>query len=99
MERPHDGIVYREWVYYTTVDGHVVVADLDAEAAKDAAGAAAKVASADAVMSTSVDLGSAERGRLAADLLLKRIDRPNRRPRTLAVEPHLVVRDSSEVVA
>jgi hypothetical protein len=28
VERPHDGIVYREWVYYTTVDGHVVVADL-----------------------------------------------------------------------
>jgi LacI family transcriptional regulator len=48
---------------------------------------------------TSVDLGSAERGRLAADLLLKRIDRPNRRPRTIRVEPRLVVRDSSEVVA
>jgi LacI family transcriptional regulator, galactose operon repressor len=48
---------------------------------------------------TSVDLGSAERGRLAADLLLKRIDRPNRRPRTLVVEPQLVVRNSSEVAA
>jgi LacI family transcriptional regulator len=44
---------------------------------------------------TSVDLGSAERGRLAAELLLKRIDRPNRRPRTLGVEPRLVVRAST----
>jgi len=46
---------------------------------------------------TSVDLGSAERGRLAADLLLRRIDHPNRRPRTLGVEPRLVVRASSQV--
>jgi LacI family transcriptional regulator len=44
---------------------------------------------------TSVDLGSAERGRLAAELLLKRIEHPNRRPRTLGVEPRLVVRASS----
>jgi LacI family transcriptional regulator len=48
---------------------------------------------------TSVDIGSAERGRLAAELLLKRIDQPNRRPRTLGVEPHLVVRNSSEAAA
>jgi LacI family transcriptional regulator, galactose operon repressor len=48
---------------------------------------------------TSVDIGSAERGRLAADLLLERIARPNRRPRTLDVEPRLVVRASSEVAA
>jgi LacI family transcriptional regulator len=48
---------------------------------------------------TSVDLGSAERGRLAAELLLKRIEHPNRRPRTLVVEPRLVVRASSGGVA
>jgi LacI family transcriptional regulator len=48
---------------------------------------------------TSVNLGSAERGRLAAELLLKRIERPNRRPRTLGVEPRLVVRASSEAAA
>jgi LacI family transcriptional regulator len=44
---------------------------------------------------TSVDLGGAERARLAAELLLARIERPGRRPRTLAVEPRLVVRESS----
>ncbi|MGZ4387940.1 MAG: LacI family DNA-binding transcriptional regulator [Gaiellaceae bacterium] len=43
---------------------------------------------------TSVDLGSAERARLAAELLLKRIERPRRRPQLLAVEPRLVVRAS-----
>jgi LacI family transcriptional regulator, galactose operon repressor len=46
---------------------------------------------------TSVDLGSAERARLAAELLLKRIEHPGRRPRTLGVEPRLVVRASSGV--
>lgn len=44
---------------------------------------------------TSVDLGSAERARLAAELLLKRIERPRRRAQILAVEPRLVVRASS----
>ncbi len=44
---------------------------------------------------TTVDLGSAERARLAADLLLKRIESPSRRRRNLAVEPRLVVRVSS----
>jgi LacI family transcriptional regulator len=44
---------------------------------------------------TSVDLGSVERAQLAAELLLKRIDHPLRRPRTLGVEPRLVVRASS----
>ena len=44
---------------------------------------------------TSVDLGSAERGRLAAELLLERIDHPTRRPRAAGVEPRLVVRASS----
>jgi LacI family transcriptional regulator len=44
---------------------------------------------------TSVDLGSSERARIAAELLLKRIERPTRRPRQLGVEPRLVVRDSS----
>jgi LacI family transcriptional regulator len=43
---------------------------------------------------TSVDLGSYERARIAAELLLKRIERPGRRPQQLGVEPRLVVRDS-----
>jgi LacI family transcriptional regulator len=43
---------------------------------------------------TSVDLGSSERARIAAELLLKRIERPSRRPRTLGIEPRLIVRDS-----
>ena len=44
---------------------------------------------------TTVDPGSAERARMAAELLLKRIERPGRRPRVLGVEPRLVVRASS----
>jgi LacI family transcriptional regulator len=44
---------------------------------------------------SSVDLGGAERARLATELLLARIARPGRRPRTLGVEPRLVVRESS----
>jgi LacI family transcriptional regulator len=44
---------------------------------------------------TTVDLGGAERARLATELLLARIARPGRRPRTLGVEPRLVVRESS----
>jgi LacI family transcriptional regulator, galactose operon repressor len=44
---------------------------------------------------TSVDLGSAERGKIAAELLLERIDHPTRRPRVASVEPRLVVRASS----
>jgi LacI family transcriptional regulator len=46
---------------------------------------------------TSVDLGSAERARLAAELLLERIEDPNpdREPRVVGVEPRLVVRASS----
>lgn len=44
---------------------------------------------------TSVDLGGAERARIAAELLLARIDQPKRRTRALAVEPRLVVRESS----
>jgi LacI family transcriptional regulator len=43
---------------------------------------------------TTVDLGSAERARIAAELLLARIEQPNRRPRNLGVEPKLVVRES-----
>jgi LacI family transcriptional regulator len=46
---------------------------------------------------TSVDLGGAERARLAAELLLARIEHPKRKVRTLAVEPRLVVRESSGV--
>lgn len=44
---------------------------------------------------TTIDLGSAERARIAAELLVKRIERPGRRPRTVRVEPRLVVRASS----
>jgi LacI family transcriptional regulator len=44
---------------------------------------------------TSVDLGGAERARMAAELLLARIEQPKRRVRTHAVEPKLVVRESS----
>jgi LacI family transcriptional regulator len=44
---------------------------------------------------TSVDLGSGERARLAAQLLLKRIKHPNRKPERVRVEPRLVVRESS----
>jgi len=44
---------------------------------------------------TSIDLGSAERARMAADLLLKRIERPSRGVRVLGVEPRLVARASS----
>jgi LacI family transcriptional regulator len=43
---------------------------------------------------TSIDLGSHERARIAAELLLKRIEHPNRKPRTVGVEPRLVVRAS-----
>lgn len=45
---------------------------------------------------TSVDLGSAERARLAAELLLERIEDPAPEPRVVGVEPRLVVRASSE---
>jgi LacI family transcriptional regulator len=44
---------------------------------------------------TSVDLGSAERARIAAELLLERIGNPAREPRIVGVEPRLVVRASS----
>ncbi|MGH3072166.1 MAG: LacI family DNA-binding transcriptional regulator [Gaiellaceae bacterium] len=44
---------------------------------------------------TSVDLGSAERARIAAELLLERIEDPAREPRVVGVEPRLVVRASS----
>jgi LacI family transcriptional regulator len=46
---------------------------------------------------SSVDLGSAERARLAAQLLLERIEEPDREARTVGVEPRLVVRASSSV--
>ena len=44
---------------------------------------------------TSVDLGSAERARLAVELLLERIENPELEPRVVGVEPRLVVRASS----
>jgi LacI family transcriptional regulator len=43
---------------------------------------------------TTIDLGSHERARIAAELLLKRIEHPGRKPRTVGVEPRLVVRAS-----
>ena len=46
---------------------------------------------------TSVDLGSAKRARIAAELLLDRIGSPDREPRVVGVEPRLVVRSSSGV--
>ena len=46
---------------------------------------------------TSVDLGSAERARIAVELLLERIETPEREPRVFGVEPTLVVRASSGV--
>ncbi|MGH3096223.1 MAG: LacI family DNA-binding transcriptional regulator [Streptosporangiales bacterium] len=44
---------------------------------------------------TSVSLGAAERGRLAAELLHARLDDPSRPPVRLSVEPSLIVRASS----
>ena len=48
---------------------------------------------------TSVDLGSAERARVAAELLFRRIENPKRTPQTVSVEPRLVARSSSGVSA
>lgn len=44
---------------------------------------------------TTVDLGSSERARIAAELLLERIDGSDAEPRVVGVEPTLVVRASS----
>ena len=44
---------------------------------------------------TTVDLGSAERARMAAELLLERIEGSDAEPRVVGVEPTLVVRASS----
>jgi LacI family transcriptional regulator len=44
---------------------------------------------------TSVSLGSADRGTIAATLLLERIKDPARAPRRVTVAPHLVVRGST----
>jgi LacI family transcriptional regulator len=44
---------------------------------------------------TSVNLGSAERGRRAAELLLARIDDDTRTPRRIVVQPTLSVRRST----
>jgi LacI family transcriptional regulator len=48
---------------------------------------------------TSVDLGSAERARIAAELLLERIEGQASEPRTVGVAPRLVVRASSGVAS
>jgi LacI family transcriptional regulator len=44
---------------------------------------------------TTIDLGSAERGRIAAELLFRRIEDPDRAPESISVEPRLIVRASS----
>lgn len=43
---------------------------------------------------TTIDIGSAERARRAAELLLTRLEHPRRKPRVVGVEPRLVVRAS-----
>jgi LacI family transcriptional regulator len=48
---------------------------------------------------TSVDLGSSERARIAAEMLVTRIGDPTGEPRVVGVEPRLVVRGSSEALA
>lgn len=48
---------------------------------------------------TTVDLGSGERARIAAELLLARIEQPSRRARSVGVEPRLIVRESCGVPA
>jgi LacI family transcriptional regulator len=48
---------------------------------------------------TTVDLGSFARARIAAELLLARIDNPGREPQVVGVEPRLVVRESSGATA
>ena len=48
---------------------------------------------------TSVDLGSSERARIAAELLLSRIDEPAREAQVVGVQPRLVVRASSGATA
>ena len=48
---------------------------------------------------TTVDLGSAERARMAAELLLERIEGSDAEPRVVGVEPTLVVRASSGACA
>ncbi|MBA2298150.1 MAG: LacI family DNA-binding transcriptional regulator [Actinobacteria bacterium] len=45
---------------------------------------------------STVDLGSAERARIAAELLLARIENPGRERQIIGVEPRLVVRGSSQ---
>jgi LacI family transcriptional regulator len=44
---------------------------------------------------TSVGLGAHQRGRVAAQLLLDRLDHPDREPQRVTVQPHLTVRRSS----
>jgi LacI family transcriptional regulator len=44
---------------------------------------------------SSVSLGSAERGRLAATLLLERLSDPDKPPRRVTVQPRLSIRESS----
>ena len=46
---------------------------------------------------TSVSLGAAERGRVAAQLLLERLERPDLEARRVTVQPSLAIRGSSLV--
>lgn len=46
---------------------------------------------------TSVCLGSEERGRRAAELLLERLEDPDLEPRRVVVQPQLVIRDSTRL--
>jgi LacI family transcriptional regulator len=48
---------------------------------------------------TTVDLGSSERARIAAELLLARIEEPERAVQVVGVEPRLVIRASTEAPA
>jgi LacI family transcriptional regulator len=48
---------------------------------------------------TTIDLGSAERARIAAELLFSRIEDPGRATQSISVEARLVVRASSGAAA
>jgi LacI family transcriptional regulator len=48
---------------------------------------------------TSVDLRAEERGEIAADLMLDRLANPDRAPKQIAVEPKLVIRESTGIAS
>ena len=47
---------------------------------------------------TSIDLGAEKRGQIAAELMLDRLANPNRATKQIAVQPTLVIRESSVVL-